>query len=72
MAPRAIRITIGFQGGQVLGLRVSEEELGGLQKSLGNVGWHELNSDDGPVRLDLAQVIYVRSESEDQRVGFGA
>ena len=34
--------------------------------------WHEVDSDEGPVRLDLSQVVYVRSESEDLRVGFGA
>ena len=30
------------------------------------------DSDEGPVRLDLAQVVYVRAESEELRVGFGA
>ena len=34
-------------------------------------GWHELESEDGPVRLDLAQVVYVRAESDEPRVGFG-
>ncbi len=71
MAPGLIRISIGFKGGQVLGLRVSDEQLTALQKALGG-GWHELQSEDGPVRLDLAQVVYVRSESEEPRVGFGA
>jgi hypothetical protein len=66
------QISIGFQGGQVLAVRVSDEQLKALNKSLGEVGWHELSSDEGPVRLDLAQVVYVRSESEDLRVGFGA
>jgi len=50
------RIAIGFQGGQVLGLRVTDEELRTLSKA----------------RLDLAQVVYVRSESDELRVGFGA
>ena len=72
MAPTARRIAIGFQGGQVLALRVSEEQLRALNKALGNNAWHELDSDEGPVRLDLSQVVYVRSESEDLRVGFGA
>jgi hypothetical protein len=67
----AARISIGFQGGQVLALRVTEDQLKGLQDALGSGAWHELKSEDGPVRLDLSQVVYVRSESEDQRVGFG-
>jgi hypothetical protein len=72
MATTAIRISIGFQGGQVLGLRVKDDQLKALQKELGKGGWHELQSEDGPVRLDLTQVVYVRSESDEQRVGFGA
>jgi hypothetical protein len=66
------QISIGFQGGQVLSLRVSDENLKALHKALGDTGWHELDSDEGPVRLDLGQVVYVRSESSDLRVGFGA
>ena len=72
MTARARRISIGFQGGQVLALRISDQQLAGLQKALGREGWHELDSEEGPVRLDLAQVVYVRSESDELRVGFGA
>jgi hypothetical protein len=67
----ATRISIGFQGGQVLALRVTEEQLSTLQSALGGGTWHELQSEDGPVRLDLSQVVYVRAEIEEQRVGFG-
>jgi hypothetical protein len=66
------RIGVGFQGGQVLSLRVSDDQLKGLYKALGGGGWHELESEDGPVRLYLGQVVYVRTEDEDSRVGFGA
>jgi hypothetical protein len=66
------RIGIGFQGGQVLALRVTDEQLKALNKALGSDGWHEVDSEEGPVRLDLAQVVYVRSESDDLHVGFGA
>jgi len=69
-APR--RIGIGFQGGQVLALRVTDEQLKALNKALGSGGWHEVDSEEGPVRLDLGQVVYVRSESDDLRVGFSA
>ncbi len=66
------RIGIGFQGGQVLALRVSDDQLKGLCKALDGGGWHELQSEDGPVRVYLGQVVYVRAEDEDSRVGFGA
>jgi hypothetical protein len=70
--PGPRRVSVGFQGGQVLALRVGDEQLQALYKSLGSGGWHELETEDGPVRLDLAQVVYVRVEEDDQRVGFGA
>ena len=69
--PATRHISIGFQGGQVLVLRVGDEQLKSLTKALGGDGWHELQSEEGPVRLDLAQVVYVRAESEELRVGFG-
>jgi len=72
MAPSGRRISVGFQGGQVLSLRVSEQALKALEKALGAGGWHEIESDEGDVRLDLGQVVYVRAETEDLRVGFSA
>jgi hypothetical protein len=72
MAGATRRIGIGFQGGQVLALRVTDEQLKALNKALGDDGWHEVDSDEGPVRLDLAEVVYVRSESDDLHVGFGS
>jgi hypothetical protein len=72
MAAPTRRIGIGFQGGQVLALRVTDEQLRALHEALGSGGWHEIDSEEGPVRLDLSQVVYVRSESDDLRVGFGA
>ncbi len=66
------RISIGFQAGQVLALRVSDAQLKTLYTALLDGGWHELESEDGPVRLYLGQVVYVRAEDEDSRVGFGA
>jgi hypothetical protein len=70
MATSSIRISVGFQGGQVLALRVSDDQLKALNKALGSGGWHEVVSEEGPVRLDLAQVTYVSAESDDLRVGF--
>jgi hypothetical protein len=72
MASGPRKISVGFQGGQVLALRVSDEQLKALHKALGGSGWHELGTEDGPVRLDLGQIVYVRAESDDSRVGFGA
>ena len=70
--PAARRIGVGFHGGQVLSLRVSDEQWNALQHALGGSGWHDVESDEGLVRLDLSQICYVRSETEDLRVGFSA
>jgi len=68
------RISIGFHGGQVLVVRVAAKELTALERALdkGGEGWHELPVEDGSVRIDLGAVVYVRTESNEPRVGFGA
>ena len=69
----ARRAAVGFQGGQVLTLRIAEEQLSELRKALaqGNdSGWREVEAADGAVVLDLSQVVYLRVESDDHRVGF--
>lgn len=70
MATRSL--SIGFQGGQVLALRVEEKHVEGLYQMLGTGGWHALDAEDGPVRFDLSQVVFVRSDDGEHRVGFRA
>ncbi|MEA2250654.1 MAG: hypothetical protein QOI62_2748 [Solirubrobacteraceae bacterium] len=67
----AQRISIGFQASPPLGLRVSDEELRKLEDALGGEGWHQLVAEDGSVRLNLAHVLWLRTENEEHRVGFG-
>ena len=67
----AQRISIGFQGSPPLALRVSDDELGRLNDALGGEGWHEIEADDGSVKLNLAHVLWVRTERDEHRVGFG-
>jgi hypothetical protein len=67
------RIDIGFQGGQVLPVRVKTDEYESLRTALGNEKadrWFELKTQDSEVALDLAQVVYVRLDTEEHRVGF--
>jgi hypothetical protein len=68
----ARRAAVGFQGGQVLTLRISEEHLAELRKALTQNagGWREVEASDGAVVLDLGQVVYLRVESDEHRVGF--
>jgi hypothetical protein len=67
------RIDIGFQGGQVLPCRVSRDAYDGLRKTLGDPNadrWYELETQDSEVALDLSQIVYVRLDTEGQKVGF--
>jgi hypothetical protein len=66
------RLSIGFQGGQVLALRVSEQQLSALNQALvGGSGWHDIDGEDGPVRVDLGEVVYVSADKDEAHVGFG-
>jgi hypothetical protein len=65
------KISIGFNGGQVLSARVAPNELTRLREALGKSGWHELTAEDGTVALDLTHVDYVLVDHEEHRVGFG-
>ena len=67
----AQRISIGFQASPPLSLRVSDEQLRGLEDALGGEGWHQVTAEDGRVRLNLAHVLWLRTESDEHRVGFG-
>jgi hypothetical protein len=65
------RVSIGFGGGQVAAVRLSEEELGRLRSSLqGEGGWLDLTSDDGDFSLDVRQVVFVKVEGAATTIGF--
>jgi hypothetical protein len=67
----AERVDIGFIGGQVLSVRLEEGPLKDLRKALErDSGWHDLETDDGQVALDLTKVAYVRLDSGEHKVGF--
>lgn len=69
----AKRVDVGFAGGQVLSVRVQPDAYSGLQGALGNDRedrWHSLQTEDSEVMLDLAQIVYVRLDTEQHRVGF--
>ena len=66
------RVTIGFNGSQLLAVRLEEADLNDLLKALGTDVWHDLTVDDGTIRLNLGEVIYVRTNLDEHKVGFGA
>ena len=68
----ARRGAVGFQGGQVLSIRLPEAELEKLRAALreGKERRHEVEAADGAVLVDLGQVVYLRVDSDEHRVGF--
>lgn len=62
---------VGFSGGQVIPLRLSQDVYDELRRAVRDPGgWYELQSEDGVVALDLREVVFVKSEGGDHRVGF--
>ena len=73
MADESRRIDIGFQGGPVLPARVKQSAYEDLRKALADERaerWFDLETQDSQVSIDLSQVVYVRIDTEEQRVGF--
>ncbi len=66
------RVALGFHAGGALTLRLPPAGLSGLQQALtnGETGFQEVQSEDGAVLVNLGQVIYVRVESTESRIGF--
>jgi hypothetical protein len=72
-AERARRVDVGFAGGQAITLRLTEDAYRGLRDTLASdrgERWHDVESDDAVISIDLSQVVYVRRETGEQRVGF--
>jgi hypothetical protein len=64
-------VTIGFGVGQALVVRLEEDQIKRLRKSLSDGGWLELDTEDGTAQVRLDSVVYVRVEGDEHRVGFG-
>ena len=70
MAEAARRVEIGFDGGQVLAVRIAEGELESLRSSLGQDGWRRLETEEAVVEVDLGKLVFVRTAGDNQKVGF--
>ena len=67
------RVTIGLSGvPQVLAVRVEDDVLDALLEAVAGGEWHDLTVDDGTIRLNLGQVVFVRTSRDEHKVGFGA
>jgi hypothetical protein len=68
----AARVSIGFAGGQVVELRITDAKLKELRKQLDKAdGWADVETEDGIVSLDLREVVFVRGAAAAASIGFG-
>lgn len=70
MAAKQRRIEVGFDGGQVLALRLSDDELQGLRKALKGGGWHRVATDEAEVELSLDKLVFIKTADDEHKVGF--
>ncbi|HSD24668.1 MAG TPA: hypothetical protein VLB79_10110 [Solirubrobacterales bacterium] len=65
------RVEIGFSGGQVVAVRISDEKVQDLRKKLDKAdGWTDIETEDGTIALDLRQVVFLRGAPGEHRIGF--
>lgn len=67
------RVDVGFSGGQVLTMRMATAPYEALKTALADDRadrWHTVATEDSDVTLDLSQLVYVRLDTEQHRVGF--
>lgn len=70
MASDAQRVEIGFEGGQVISVRLTGEELKDLRKQVEKGGWYDVKTEDGVLAVYVGKVSFLRIDSGEHRVGF--
>ena len=71
MASDARRIEIGFDGGQVVSVRLDDEGFKALRAAVeGNDGWYDLQTEEGTFALDLGKLVFVRGAGGSHSIGF--
>ena len=71
MAQDMQKVEIGFEGGQVVAVRLSEDELKDLRKQVEKGGWYDVKTEDGVLSVYVGKVAFLRIQSGAQQVGFG-
>jgi hypothetical protein len=65
------RVEVGFSGGQAIVLRLNDGAYADLRNAVTQGGgWYEQDTPDGVVALDLRQIVFVKRDAGDHRVGF--
>ena len=64
------KVEIGFEGGQVVSVRLGDEALRELRRRVEKGGWHDVETEDGVLAVYLGKVAFLRIDSGQHRVGF--
>jgi hypothetical protein len=74
VASERVRIEVGFQGGQVIGVFVSLESADALEQALHKDSARVivLDTEEGPYHVVVPEVAYLRRFNRASRVGFTA
>ena len=65
------RVEVGFAGGQSIVVRISEGAYDQLRRAVQDgKGWQELETADGLVALETRQIVFVKREASEHRIGF--
>ena len=71
MAGEQTRAEIGLGIGQVVSVKLSQDELADLRKAVEDgKGWHDLRTQEGTVALNLATVVFIRVDDAAHSIGF--
>jgi hypothetical protein len=71
MANELKRTEIGFDGGQVVTVRITDDALSKLRNAVErDGGWYDLETEDGTVALHLPKVVFVRIAGAPHTIGF--
>ena len=65
------KVEIGFEGGQVVAVRLGGDELKDLRKQVEKGGWHDVETEDGILSIYAGKVAFLRIDSGAHKVGFG-
>jgi hypothetical protein len=71
MASDAKRIEVGFDGGQVVSVRLDQGGFDALRQAVErDEGWYDLVTEEGTFALDLGKVAFVRGAGGSHSIGF--
>ncbi len=67
-------VEIGFDGGQIMGARLTNASADALENALGDNrdGALTLDADDGRYTIPLRRVVYVKRFTREARLGFSS